>query len=134
MNLIIMSVPTLTPSNFFFNDTATTEIYTTVHTLSLHDALPIYAALPADLLLQAAPVGETAGEAHERGVRGDRENAAAQLPLEAVHDRQHDDERRHPERQPAHRDQRDEGYEAAPVGRAQIARADEPFVGAHRYS
>src|SRR5213594_5271620 len=28
---------------FFFNDTATTEIYTSVHTLSLHDALPISA-------------------------------------------------------------------------------------------
>src|SRR5216110_3731342 len=27
---------------FFFNDTATTEIYTSSHTLSLHDALPIY--------------------------------------------------------------------------------------------
>src|SRR3546814_8224691 len=27
---------------FFFNDTATTEIYTYRHTLSLHDALPIY--------------------------------------------------------------------------------------------
>src|SRR3546814_11850934 len=26
---------------FFFNDTATTEIYTYLHTLSLHDALPI---------------------------------------------------------------------------------------------
>src|SRR6059036_4001155 len=26
---------------FFFNDTATTEIYTTYDTLSLHDALPI---------------------------------------------------------------------------------------------
>src|SRR6056300_2013287 len=26
---------------FFFNDTATTEIYTGVNTLSLHDALPI---------------------------------------------------------------------------------------------
>src|SRR6187431_3736026 len=26
---------------FFFNDPATTEIYTTVHTLSLRDALPI---------------------------------------------------------------------------------------------
>src|SRR5213594_4380172 len=26
---------------FFFNDTATTKIYTSVHTLSLHDALPI---------------------------------------------------------------------------------------------
>src|SRR3546814_4896764 len=31
---------------FFFNDTATTEIYTYRHTLSLHDALPIYAHLP----------------------------------------------------------------------------------------
>src|SRR3546814_10593657 len=27
---------------FFFNDTATTESYTYVHTLSLHDALPIW--------------------------------------------------------------------------------------------
>src|SRR3546814_12217772 len=27
---------------FFFNDTATTEIYTYCHTRSLHDALPIY--------------------------------------------------------------------------------------------
>src|SRR3546814_20187396 len=27
---------------FFFNDTATTEIYTDGHTLSLHDALPIW--------------------------------------------------------------------------------------------
>src|SRR5213594_4946922 len=27
---------------FFVNDTATTEIYTSVHTLSLHDALPIF--------------------------------------------------------------------------------------------
>src|SRR5213079_3178850 len=30
-----------TLSCFFFNDTATTEIYTTTDTLSLHDALPI---------------------------------------------------------------------------------------------
>src|SRR3546814_14170289 len=29
-------------SCFFFNDTSTTEIYTYGHTLSLHDALPIY--------------------------------------------------------------------------------------------
>src|SRR5216110_3975336 len=27
---------------FFFNDPATTEIYTSSHTLSLHDALPIF--------------------------------------------------------------------------------------------
>src|SRR3546814_19619196 len=32
----------------FFNDTATTEIYTYVHTLSLHDALPIAPSLRAD--------------------------------------------------------------------------------------
>src|SRR6184192_4945195 len=30
---------------FFFNDTATTEIYTSIDTLSLHDALPIHAFL-----------------------------------------------------------------------------------------
>src|SRR6056300_623512 len=29
---------------FFFNDTATTEIYTNLNTLSLHDALPIYSS------------------------------------------------------------------------------------------
>src|SRR3546814_11631467 len=28
--------------HFFFNDTATTEIYTYLHTLSLHDALAIW--------------------------------------------------------------------------------------------
>src|SRR2546425_13304121 len=35
---------------FFFNDTATTEIYT----LSLHDALPIYRVLPGRVALDAA--------------------------------------------------------------------------------
>src|SRR6266571_5248303 len=39
--------------SFFFNDTATTEIYT----LSLHDALPIsFAAAPDDRELQGRPV------------------------------------------------------------------------------
>src|SRR5690606_41530208 len=37
-------------SFFFFNDTATTEIYT----LSLHDALPIYAAVRVEVDLAAA--------------------------------------------------------------------------------
>src|SRR3546814_16723548 len=31
---------------FCFNDTATTEIYTYLHTLSLHDALPICTGAP----------------------------------------------------------------------------------------
>src|SRR3546814_271443 len=42
---------------FFFNDTATTEIYTYSHTLSLHDALPILGVtrttMPAPALLCA---------------------------------------------------------------------------------
>src|SRR3546814_12808405 len=33
---------------FFFNDTATTVFYPYLHTLSLHDALPIYAGLQLD--------------------------------------------------------------------------------------
>src|SRR3546814_8371535 len=34
----------LMSSIFFFNDSATTALYTYIHTLSLHDALPIWAA------------------------------------------------------------------------------------------
>src|SRR3546814_20206923 len=42
---------------YFFNDTATTEIYTYLHPLSLHDALPIYgrrAAMVASVILMGA--------------------------------------------------------------------------------
>src|SRR3546814_8709589 len=52
---------------FFFNDTATTEIYTYLHTLSLHDALPIY--LPPTTVPESAQVrvrGFTNGEAAEK--------------------------------------------------------------------
>src|SRR5256885_10953337 len=44
---------------FFFNDTATTEIYT----LSLHDALPIYA-------ISHAPVGVRQGLLWRNGLQG----------------------------------------------------------------
>src|SRR3546814_12704327 len=48
---------------FFFNDTATTEIYTYLHTLSLHDALPIYfiAARSVDEFLQQVRHGGARG-------------------------------------------------------------------------
>src|SRR3546814_16291940 len=41
--MMFILLPLCFPSRFcfFFNDTATTEIYTYCHTLSLHDALPI---------------------------------------------------------------------------------------------
>src|SRR5690349_22914961 len=44
--------------SLFFNDTATTEIYT----LSLHDALPIYRATRWSTVLVAAPFGVAAAD------------------------------------------------------------------------
>src|SRR5213082_4155055 len=44
-----------TSSFFFFNDTATTEIYTVSDTLSLHDALPISAWQPRVRLVDQPP-------------------------------------------------------------------------------
>src|SRR3546814_16769359 len=40
---------------FFFDDTAATEIYTYVHTLSLHHALPIYLVLVHDAARPGLP-------------------------------------------------------------------------------
>src|SRR3546814_16752847 len=39
---MILPVACVFFSFFFFNDTATPQIYTYLHTLSLHDALPIF--------------------------------------------------------------------------------------------
>src|SRR3546814_18780468 len=48
---------------FFVNDTPTTEIYTYLHTLSLHDALPISAAKLGvnEVQLQLATLGKALG-------------------------------------------------------------------------
>src|SRR5258708_33368770 len=57
-SLVFLSAPPRSHSSvfFFFNDTATTEIYT----LSLHDALPIYAAAmaPANIAAHETPLRE----------------------------------------------------------------------------
>src|SRR3546814_9379529 len=42
--VLLCAVYSLMLCFLFFNDTSTTEIYTYLHTLSLHDALPIYLA------------------------------------------------------------------------------------------
>src|SRR3712207_7746327 len=47
---------------FFFNDTATTEIYT----LSLHDALPIYGRAGEVDRLEPRPPGQQGGDAEMR--------------------------------------------------------------------
>src|SRR2546427_257605 len=62
---------------FFFNDTATTEIYT----LSLHDALPIYPAARADALDHA---GERGPPQHAGGFPYPRAGGRWQWRLDAV--------------------------------------------------
>src|SRR3546814_18554230 len=52
---------------FFVNETATTEIYTSRHTLSLHDALPIYLDDRGAATLRVAATGDMLvgnGEVH----------------------------------------------------------------------
>src|SRR3546814_15993532 len=51
---------------FFFNDTATTEIYTYLHTLSLHDALPI-SNLVKGRVLGPDPSGDKKARAERMG-------------------------------------------------------------------
>src|SRR3546814_11281390 len=43
---------------FFFKYTATTDIYTDGHTLSLHDALPVFVEAPAPRLAGQVELGE----------------------------------------------------------------------------
>src|SRR5256885_5978273 len=70
-----MMISVLTVSFFFFfNDTATTEIYT----LSLHDALPISLQAPDGRGARRSGARRE-GPPHERGARGDR-GAGAEVP------------------------------------------------------
>src|SRR3546814_8475059 len=66
---------------FFLNDTATTEIYTYSHTLSLHDALPISAAAhpPIESRPRAAAIADAVA-VHQR-----REAAMESSGSRAVH-------------------------------------------------
>src|SRR3546814_18823623 len=57
---------------FFFNDTATTEIYTYLHTLSLHDALPIYPDQAGGAGRIAEQCAATAGAAVDADRAADR--------------------------------------------------------------
>src|SRR3712207_7633401 len=70
---------------FFFNDTATTEIYT----LSLHDALPIFR--PADHEGHEEPVPDRTGgrAAHGRAGIGGDPHDHRRLPRGLPHHRRH---------------------------------------------
>src|SRR5436189_5726236 len=64
---------------FFFNDTATTEIYT----LSLHDALPIYRHAPGALPPGRLP-GDDSGPATSPGSRSEEHTSELQSPMYLV--------------------------------------------------
>src|SRR3546814_5166286 len=53
---------------FFFNGTATTEIYPYVHTLSLHDALPIAVNTALGLLEVSSVDGSVDNKTHNSGI------------------------------------------------------------------
>src|SRR5256885_7279443 len=63
---------------FFFNDTATTEIYT----LSLHDALPIFGR--SSLLCQGTRHVEPGGECATAGTRSEEHTSELQSPCNLV--------------------------------------------------
>ena len=71
---------------FRSNDTATTEIYTVSHTLSLHDALPISCPQRLGLVRRAAQdeqqIGQAIEVAHDLrvGLRADRDRASLGAP------------------------------------------------------
>src|SRR5256885_7234681 len=69
---------------FFFNDTATTEIYT----LSLHDALPIHACwtfLPTDVAPMPSMVVMAWPTAALTGVTHDRRGMPSRFTVQAPH-------------------------------------------------
>jgi len=84
--------------------------------------------VPPRGLRERVPVGDAAGEAAYLDVRGDREDARAQLLLEAVHHRQYDDQRGDAQGDAQHRHRGDERHEAVAAraaARAGVAQSDE---------
>src|SRR5689334_25256465 len=87
--LAFLPLSTLLLPSFFFNDTATTEIYT----LSLHDALPIYQDRPPAAAVLRPPHARRGAEPrHQRRGHGQPD---AQPEHDAAHHLDHHD-RGHP--------------------------------------
>src|SRR5260370_36068158 len=83
LSFVIRSRAPLTFSSFFFNDTATTEIYT----LSLHDALPIYSiSTNARLNSCCASIASsaTSRKARDAGTRSEEHTSELQSHLNLV--------------------------------------------------
>src|SRR3546814_8691920 len=68
---------------FFFNDTSTTETYTYLHTLSLHDALPIFGIDEVEGLVRRHLVAHVV-EHEELGFRSPERDVADAAGLQVL--------------------------------------------------
>src|SRR5712675_3776057 len=76
----VVSVCVIIGSVFFFNDTATTEIYT----LSLHDALPISGPMRSALLVRRFPVPVAVAAEGKLELRSEEHTSELQSRLHIV--------------------------------------------------
>src|SRR6184192_2366390 len=67
------------PEQFFFNDTATTEIYTSIDTPSLHDALPISARRH---LAEEQLLGDASAHQNRQLRRSEEHTSELQSPID----------------------------------------------------
>src|SRR3546814_16766695 len=74
-------MPTMCISSFCFIDTATPDIYTYCHTLSLHDALPIYMSA---MYRAAVPVAMTPYITEERQLNVAQMDVFSRLIMDRV--------------------------------------------------
>ena len=90
----------------------------------------LHAGKALDVGQDVAP-GRFAIAGEHGAVAGDGDEPRAQLVLEAVHDRQHDDERRHAKRHADDGRERDEGRKLVRALRAQVTQGDPDRGGSH---
>jgi hypothetical protein len=86
----------------------------------------------AELLHIRPPVADATLESRQSRMRREAEDPGAQLLLEAVHDRQHDDQHRDADAEAEDRDAGDQRHEPPARRGAQVAQTEEAFVpGTH---
>ncbi len=87
-----------------------------------------HAGIACRLVRHLLPARETVVRARDLDVRRHAEDSGAQLLLESVHHRKHDDQRRHAEGDAEHRSERDEGDELVATFGPRVAQADVELV------
>src|SRR3546814_18607420 len=77
---------------FFFNESSTTEIYTYLHTLSLHDALPIFSVRVAIVQKSIGLAAVIGPEVRRHGVRMRHDDRVLPADPDALRSEEHTSE------------------------------------------